>query len=346
MRVTTLAGSGTQRGLDHGRELASEIAATVTAFKAHLAATGHPPDPLGRRLAASGLVRTAAEHEPDLWAEVVAIAGGARLPLEDILLLVFLDEVWGLTRRAGCSSVARILAGRPADATGPARPATTEIGQTMDLPAWSADRALVLRISSGSGPAALLLAYPGSIGLCGANDAGLGVAVNALPRAPASEDGLGVTFILRRLLTATSLAQAEDIVRTVPHAAGQAYTIAAPDGIASFEADAEAVRRVSTPGIAAVAHTNHYLASRGSESGDLATESSAERLGLVMRCLEQHGEFGRLLTEDVVVDGSRWQDRFITFGAFRAIGDETSVRFIDGAAIRAGHREWTKVAFR
>lgn len=339
MRVTTLAGTGTQRGLDLGHTLASEVAATSTAFKTHLAATGHPPDQLGRRLAASGLVRTAADLVPDLWAEVVAIAGGARVPLEDVLLLVFLDEVWALTRRAGCSTIARVIDDPRNDRV------TTELAQTMDLPAWSRDRAQVLRITGRGVPAALVLAYPGSIGLCGANEAGVGVAVNALPRAAMSESGLGVQFIIRHLLTLETLADAEAFLTTVPHAAGQAYTVAARDGIACFESDAAGTRRITPAGATVIAHTNHWLAQESAPENAPVTESSRERLTLLTHCLQSNGDVADVLTQEVAVDGERWGDPFTTFAAFRAMGEENCVRVIDGEAIRAGHREWTKVAF-
>lgn len=340
MRVTTIAGTGMHRGLDLGRAHASEIAGTATALKTHLAASGHPPGPLGRRLATSGLVRTAEEHVPDLWAEVTAMAAGARVPLEDVLLLTFLDEVWGLTREAGCSVLARVVPGRPGE---PPTPPTTEIGQTMDLPVWTVGRAEVLRVGTDRAPTALVLAYPGSIGLCGSNEAGLGVAVNALTRRPVSEDGLGVAFITRHLLTLTTLAQAEGFLRTVPHAAGQAYTVAAVDGIATFEADADGVERVTPAGVPAVAHTNHALAPDRSE--ERVTESSRERLDVLMSCLERHTPLADALTGDVVVDGVKWRDTHLTFGAFRAVGSESHARFIDGVDIRAGRREWARFSY-
>ena len=75
-----------------------------------------------------------------------------------MLLLVFLDEVWGLTRRTGCSVIGRVVPGRPGGPDRPAVPPTTELGQTMDLPAWTQGRARVLRIIPGDAPTALVLA--------------------------------------------------------------------------------------------------------------------------------------------------------------------------------------------
>ena len=65
-----------------------------------------------------------------------------------------------------------------------------------------------------------------------------------------------------------------------------------------------------------------------------------------MRGLEQHEPLADLLTGDVTVDGSKWGDRHLTFGAFRAVGGESVVRAIAGDALRAGHREWSRIGFR
>lgn len=364
MRTVTIAGTAAQRGLDRGRDQASEIAAVATALKTHLAAHGHPPGALAHRVATGPLARTAADLTPDLWAEVVSLAAASRVSLDDILLLGFLDEVWALTRadraerRAGspsapppgCSVLARVLPGRPGrgdvggldDDAVPPLPPTTETGQTMDLPDWAIGREHVLRIGSDDGPAALALAYPGSIGLCGANDAGLAVAVNALTDAPFSQEGLGVAFITRHLLTLRTLAEAEAFLTTVPHAAGQAYTIAAVDGIACFEADASTVRRVSAPGATAVAHTNHPVDPESAAHARVR-ESSLTRLQMLDDALDRDAPMAETLAA-VAVDGSRWSDPLVTFGAFRAVGDQPVARFIDGAGLRAG-RDWTKVGF-
>jgi hypothetical protein len=337
MRIVTFAGPGTSRGLQYGQACAHEITAAATALKTHLASAGHPPGPLAARLLASPLVRAAAEHTPDLWDEVTALAISARVPIEDVLLLTFLDEVWALTRTTdapGCSVIARTI------------DHTTEIGQTMDLPDWTVGRSIVLRVGTDRAPTALVMAYPGLIGLCGANEAGLGVAVNALSYLPLDEEGLGVAFITRHLLTLTTLAQAESFLTSVPHAAGQSYTVAAPDGIATFEASAAGVHRVGSPGSTSLIHTNHSLAAVEGGTPRPPDESSRERLDALRTCIEQGTSLADALTGDVVLDGQRWGDTNLTFAAFRAIGSEPVVRFIDGADVRAGRHEWSRFSYR
>lgn len=344
MHVTTVTGAGTLRGTDYGRLLATEVAAGAAALKEQMAASGHPPGPLGRRLATGPLARAAAERTPDLWEETLALARASRVALEDVLLLVFLDEGWGLTRSAGCSVIGRMLPGRPGGPDSPPVPPTTELGQTMDLPAWTMGRARVVRIVPGDGPVALVLAFAGSPGLCGANSAGLAVAVNALRSDRIDEEGLAVAYVTRHLLTLTSIEAAEAFLTSVPHAAGQAYSVAATDGLATFEAGPGFVRRLTPPGVSALAHTNHELA-RESTVTRPPSESSRARLELLTAALQRHTPLVEVLGEEVTVDGTRWRDRHVTFGAFRAIGSEAAVRFVDGADLRAGRREWDRISF-
>ena len=325
MHMTIVSGPGSVRGEQHGQERATLIAATAGALRAHLAEAGHSPDDLGQRLAASQLCQVAQELTPDLWAEVVGIAAGSGIPQEDVLLLTFLDEVWAFTGGAGCSAIAR----------------DREIGQTMDLPAWTAGRLLVLRTSSGESPTSLVMSYPGMVGLCGANAAGLGVAVNALEQFPLDENGLGVAFITRHLLTLPTLAEAADVLARIPHAAGQAYTISGPDGLATFEAAPGHLVRVTVPGTRCAIHTNHPIG-----QGVTGDESSRVRLASLERSLADDASITDALSDDVVLDGHRYGSTTSTFAAFHAVLGTDDVHFIDGDDLRAGSQDWTAISFR
>jgi hypothetical protein len=161
----------------------------------------------------------------------------------------------------------------------------------------------------------------------------------------ANEVGLGAAFIVRQLLTLSTLAQAEEFLRTVPHAVAQAYTIAAPDGIATFEADPSDVIRIGDPGSAAALHTNHELSPAAGSTGRTPSRSSRERYDILTRDLQLRLPVSDMLTGDVLADGERWGDPHLTFGAFRAVGSEPVVRFIDGAELRAGGRQWSRFSF-
>jgi isopenicillin-N N-acyltransferase-like protein len=329
MQTVTLVGTGQQRGHAHGAELGAHVQQTATALKSHLRSRGHDVDALAARLESSGLCRVAADLTPDLWSEVTATADAAGVPLADVLLLTFLDEVWGLTRSAGCSVIAR------------RGPFGVEVGQTMDLPAWTVGRLLVLRSCPPDSPRALLMSYPGMIGLCGANESGLALAVNALDQFGMDENGLGVALIARALLSRTSIDDAAGFLASVPHAAGQSYTIGAKGRIATFEAGPGRLDLVSDADADACLHTNHPLGMK-----ENARESSLARLRVLQRAVADDVGIEESLSGEVVLDGVRYGDRNSTFAAFASSAGDPGVRFIDGVDLRSGGREWTAVPFR
>src|SRR5689334_20083830 len=112
----------------------------------------------------------------------------------------------------------------------------------------------------GEADAATVLTAAGMIGLTGVSVAGLGVCVNTLAMLNHSGDGLPVAFVMRGALSAGSVAGAARFLSRVPHASGQHYALADPDGVAGYECSAAGAVR-SDGGGARFCHTNHPLAS-------------------------------------------------------------------------------------
>jgi hypothetical protein len=327
MKLVLLDGTGTERGYQHGSQLAVEIRDTVDALKTHLRAAGHDPESLARRLLASPLSAMTEQWLPDLWQEALATAEGAGLRTSDICLLVFLDEVWGLTR-AGCSVIARRTS------------QCTEVGQTMDLPDWTIGRPIVLHVLPAASQPQLVMSYPGNLGLCGASTR-IAVAVNALALFGLREEGLGVAFILRHLLTLSSVEEVEAFLREVPHAAGQAYTVGDGSTIATFEAGPDVLRRVSEPAATACLHTNHPLGMIVNPE-----RSTSIRLASLQTSIAGDGGIEEALSEAVVLDGVRYGDPNSTFAAFVSRSGRREVSFIDGVDLRAGSGNWVSFALQ
>ncbi|MSO27576.1 MAG: hypothetical protein EXQ60_05865 [Candidatus Nanopelagicales bacterium] len=326
MDVLTVSGDGSTRGFIQGQARAEQIVETWEVLRMHLTANGVDVAAVADRLLRSELVATAHQFTPDLWDEATGIAAGANIDIEQVMLLCFLDEVWSFTGGLGCSVAARSRDGF--------------IGQTMDLPIWAAGRLMVLRVQSDLAPTALIMSYPGMIGLCGANSAGLGVAVNALEQFQADSNGLGVVFIMRHLLTLTSLAHAGEFLASVPHAAGQAYTVSAPDGIATWECGPGHVQRVTAPSVDQCAHTNHLLADPTN-----STRSSIRRLTALQRALDNDLDLRQTLSHEVVLTDPRTSNSGVTFAAFIANPPADYVEFADGLTLRAGSPVWESIYY-
>ncbi len=278
--VVELRGAPRERGRAHGEALRDQIAAVREQWRESLTARFgiDPAAFIETFLAETRFVDAMRRWTPTLLQEIEGIAEGSGRAREETLAFQFMDEEWwfGATRlrRAGaaanrCSIVAtRGRGGHP-----------PILAQNMDLHGFLDGGQAVIRVRGTDGePDATILTICGMIALCGANDAGLGVAVNTLWQLPSAVDGLPVACVARTILSRRNLADARDWIASVRHASGQHYLIGDPDGFASFEASGARVTEVpwsaSSP---AYVHTNHPLAGSKDAPGNPAEDNSRGR---------------------------------------------------------------------
>ena len=190
---------------------------------------------------------------PDLLDEIEGIARGSRQSWEWIYAYNLLDEEWTWARdqKAGMGPGCTVAGFAPGDGA-------PLLAQTMDIPNVHDGTQAVLRIEPDEGPAALVFTHAGMIALTGCNADGVALVVNNLDMLPASRTGLPVAFVIRGILQRRTLADAVRFVREVPHATGQHYGLAGPEGLASVEGWATGVSGKVEPGTRLL-HTNHPL---------------------------------------------------------------------------------------
>ncbi|WP_293456774.1 C45 family peptidase [Phenylobacterium sp.] len=281
-----IAGSAHDRGLALGRALAARIAGHVDAWLSSLEGAGlgdartYVADML-RDTDFHGAVR---EHMPDLVAEADGIADGADQPRPLMFALQLLDEEWAYRarRRSLANQLQKCSSAAVVNPDG-----STWIGQNMDLGGYTDGHQVLLRIAPDQGrPGALVFSTAGMIGLMGVNAVGVAVCVNSLPQLPSAAVGVPVAFMVRRLLQASSLAEAVQLVQLLPHATNQHYLIAEAGAVRSFEASAAGVTEFHPPQADRVLHTNHPLTDeQGVPESESARENSAARLASLTRRL-------------------------------------------------------------
>jgi isopenicillin-N N-acyltransferase-like protein len=275
-----LSGTPRERGRRHGEALREQIAAVREQWLDSLTARfGVDPNAfIETFLGETRFIDAMRRWTPTLLQEIEGIAEGSGRAREETLAFQFMDEEWwfGATRLRRtpaaanrCSIVAsRGRAGHP-----------PILAQNMDLHGFLDGGQAVLRVRGTEGePDATTLTIAGMIALCGANDAGLGVAVNTLWQLPSVVDGLPVACVARTILSRRSLADASDWIKSVRHASGQHYLIGDPDGFASFEASGVRVSEVPWSTLSpAYVHTNHPLTGSKAAPGNPAEENSRGR---------------------------------------------------------------------
>ena len=142
---------------------------------------------------------------------------GADVPFEEILALnAFLDLFDSLSPaflEAGCTTLMA-----PGGADG------AMIGQNYDLPAIFAPAAVLLKVSGGEGPDALVYTSAGMLGCAGLNSAGIGVVINKLVPADAGP-GVPYPFVIRRILSREQIGDALNAVGGIRRASGMNYVL-------------------------------------------------------------------------------------------------------------------------
>jgi len=283
-----LSGPPKAQGRQHGEALRKSIADVRRQWRASLAQRfGVDPDSfIEAFLAQTQFVAAIRRWSPTLLEEIEGIAEGSGRPLPETLAFQFMDEEWWFgarhSRRASappnrCSIVAsRGRGGRP-----------PILAQNMDLHAYLDGGQAVISTAGNGVPRATVMTICGMIGLCGANEAGVGVAVNTLWQLPSAPDGLPVACVVRGILEQENLGAAMKWIGRPRHASGQHYLIGDPGGFASFEASAAQVSRIPWKDSPTFVHTNHPLAAPGEERFRNAEENSRGRFATLCNLMAE-----------------------------------------------------------
>jgi isopenicillin-N N-acyltransferase-like protein len=253
--VVTCAGSPGERGEQHGEALREMITEGLARWAESIGSThGVNPDAyIAGLVHGTEFLPAIQRWTPGLLDEIEGIARGSAQPWQWIYAYNLLDEEWTWARdqKSGIAPGCTVAGFAPEDGA-------SLLAQTMDIPNIHDGTQTVLRLEPEDRPAVLAFTHAGMIGLTGCNENGLAVVVNNLDMLASSRTGLPVAFAIRGILAQQTLADAVDFISKVPHATGQHYGIAAPEGLASVEGWATGVAIDVGLG-ARLLHTNHPL---------------------------------------------------------------------------------------
>jgi isopenicillin-N N-acyltransferase-like protein len=201
-------------------------------------------------------------YDVRLLPELEGIAEGAAVDAEDVLALNVRTEVMFGMRRPECTALCA-----PAGADTPG----TLLAQTWDWKPGARGTCVLLVEAPHDAPPSVTFVEAGLLAKCGMNEAGIGVAANALTSTlDLGTPGVPFHAILRRILTSSSFDEALDAVRSPRRASSANYLVASREGRA---ADLEALP--GGPELVAVdegmrlAHANHFLRRPPSGARDL-----------------------------------------------------------------------------
>jgi len=244
-----VAGTPYELGYQHG-ELARE---QVRGFAAYLLGTaGAPPEAV---LAATHrFLPLFRRHCPTLLEEIRGLAEGARISLEEALLLQIRGEIAGVLTAEGCTTFA--VEGRHTQGGG------ILIGQTSDMAPELEEYFLVARLEPKEGPRMLMWTFAGQLGYHGLNDHGVAHFANNVSGGPlpaTRPGGLPHYPVKRRLYECRTREELLTLWGTLPVCSSGNYMLASGDpDIFDVEATPTGIAVLEGPD-GYLAHANHFL---------------------------------------------------------------------------------------
>jgi isopenicillin-N N-acyltransferase-like protein len=262
MKRIAVEGAPAERGRQYGRLAASLIHRCIASYRdvfEHRAGLAWP----AAVAHAKRFVEAIGDFAPASLEEMRGIADGAGVPLEAILVL-------------NCRSELMFAAAQRRDETPPGEctsfAVTPEasadgrmlIGQNWDWVPFAREACVLLDVQRAEQPSFATIVEAGMLAKVGMNAAGLGLCTNTLVSArDANHPGVPYHVMLRALLDAESVEDAQRLLGSVERALSANYVVADKAGHAmNFEtiAGGKAEIHATRPRNGLLAHSNHFLA--------------------------------------------------------------------------------------
>jgi len=205
-----------------------------------------------------------ADHLPDILEEIDGIARGARLSLDEILLINARTDIRAIVAAEIASEAVPACTALALTGAVDGRPALA-LGQNWDWDPALADAPVVLRLRPDRGPALVSLVEAGMTGKIGFNEHRLGVCLNFLSHTSdgrPGEVGVPIHCLLRAAMNCRDLDEVVALIRSVPRSASANFLLAqhTADGprAVDLEISPDRVAALTGPDVDLI-HTNHFL---------------------------------------------------------------------------------------
>jgi isopenicillin-N N-acyltransferase-like protein len=254
--VVLTVGGPRERGRAYGAQAADRVRRSIEIYERIFDHYAQLPWADVRRRAAA-FVDAIDAYDVQLLPELEGIAEGAGVEAEDVLALNLRTEVmFGLDARPAQASMKECTAiGLRLDDR------QVWIAQNWDWKPAVRDSCVLLVCAPHDRPGFVTLVEAGLWAKCGANEAGIGLATNALQSSrDRGEPGVPYHAILRRVLTSATVDEALDAVRRGPRASSANYLIGERDGrIVDVEATPGGSEDLFTQQGPSLVHANHFV---------------------------------------------------------------------------------------
>lgn len=255
--------SARERGRVHGESYAQEIK-ELSAIRIHLIGQAWQGATVETVLEkADWHLPVLQSYDSDLYAEFQGIAEGAGVTERELLVLNHYTDLRDLGNaerplEEGCS----ILHARYGE--------EVLLAQTWDMHATAEPYVLMLYLPDEG---VWALTITGCLALCGLAKTGLAVAINNLVMGDALV-GVSWPTLVRKMLRAGSVPEAEKVLRESPVGSGHHYALVDPQSSRAWETSGSAEALVYDGQASTYVHTNHCLDRRMAELSEISPTST------------------------------------------------------------------------
>lgn len=258
-----VSGTPYERGRQHGAAVPQRVKRSIELYGGQLGDLGF--DTAAKSALISEFAREIEAFGAHYIEEMRGIADGAKVPLEDIVMINARTEVIAKAKLLKSTPIAEteeLDDGCTGAVILPERSASGDLihGQNWDWKAECAETAIVLRVRREDGPDFLTFVEAGGLARCGTNAAGISITANYLEsERDFTQVGVPLALIRRKVLEQEHLAFAIKAVATTPKACSNNMMLSTVKGFAiDFEcAPDEAFPIYPSEGL--IVHANHWV---------------------------------------------------------------------------------------
>lgn len=197
------------------------------------------------------------QYAPEYLDEVKGIADATKIPYPMLYAWQLADEHYWLIKlfnedasveEEGCSTFGIIKEDQQ-----------ILMGQNLDIPAYKNGLQTIVKIKNDV-QTQTVFSQVGLLGSFGCNSSGIALCVNTVSQLGHDENGLPVSYIVRKVLDSTNFKEAEEKLNAIPHASGQNYLLGGQGKIHNYECCSSQVSKIAINENKYLCHTNHPLA--------------------------------------------------------------------------------------
>lgn len=253
--------SAYERGFQHGSALKFVIKRSLRDFETWIeenTTVENAEEVITNFAKNKGYVQSVQDQLPDLFTEFQGIVAGAQVDFDKLFAYQSFDEFYTFleaanhfkTKEGHCTTIG--VFGREDQ--------PNFLTHNNDLPNYHEGAVTVLKIQYPNSDLVILQqTFAGQIGQNGVNNYGVAVGINTIIDMPVSNEGIPVSFNVRKILESKNIAKAIDHLEKVDFGTSMNYLIADREKAITVETWKSNVVVVENENKHYIAHTNHTL---------------------------------------------------------------------------------------